>query len=62
MNNWPTDPIRQHNRFIAALCDDWLETGVLSLGGPKASRVAEINRQISRERGRSNASPVSNGK
>lgn len=60
MKDWPTDPIRQHNRLIAALCDDWLTTGVLSLDGPGATRVAEINRQINREAGGSNKAPASN--
>jgi hypothetical protein len=49
--NFPTDPLRQHNRFIAAMCDDLLETGKLSLDGPKASRVAEISRQLKSKKG-----------
>lgn len=50
MRDWPTDPMRQHNRFIQAVCDDLIETGKLSLFGPKASRVSEINRQVNAER------------
>jgi hypothetical protein len=45
MKNWPTDPMRQHNRFIAALCDDFAG-GHFSLLGGKAERVAEISRQV----------------
>jgi hypothetical protein len=48
MHNWPTDPMRQQHRFVAAMCDDLLETGILSLDGPRATRVAEISRQINR--------------
>lgn len=50
MKDWPTDAMRQHDRVIAALCDDWLETGVVSLDGPKTTRVVEINRQINSTR------------
>jgi hypothetical protein len=46
MKNWPTDPMAQHNLLIAALCEDIIETGKVSLDGPKTSRVAEINRQV----------------
>lgn len=55
--------MRQHNLLIAALCDDMIETGKLSLDGPKVSRVAEINRQVnetSREAGEPNKQPASN--
>lgn len=46
MKDWPTDPIRQHNRFVQEVCDDFLETGTLSLFGPRASAAAEISRQV----------------
>lgn len=45
MKNWPTDPLRQHNRIVAAFCDDLLN-GHRSLSGPAVTRVAEINRQV----------------
>ena len=45
MKPWPTDPMRQHNRLIAALCDD-MASGIFSLDGPNVSRVVEINRQV----------------
>ena len=59
MKEWPTDPLHQNNRFVMAMCDDFLETGTLSLFGPKASRVAEINRQISGSRGTAEQAPRS---
>ena len=43
MRDWPTDPMRQHNRFIAAFCDD-LFFGEREM--VRAKRVAEINRQV----------------
>ena len=42
--------MRQHDRLIAALCEDIMDTGKFSLDGPKVSRVAEINRQINSTR------------
>ena len=58
MKNWPTDPIRQHDRLIAALCED-MANGIFSLDGPNVSRVAEISRQINstREPGAANNRP-----
>ena len=49
MRDWPTDPVRQHNRLIAALCED-MASGIFSLDGPNVSRVAEINRQFNSTR------------
>lgn len=48
MRDWPSDPMRQHDRFIAAMCSDILETGIVSLDGPRARIVSEINRQVSK--------------
>ena len=62
MRDFPTDPMRQHSRFIAALCDD-MASGHFSLKGGKAERVMEICRQINetpREAGCSNKAPASN--
>jgi hypothetical protein len=47
VKNWPTDPMRQHNRFVAAFCDDLFD--MCMNGGsktPNADRVMEINRQV----------------
>jgi hypothetical protein len=47
MNPLPEDPMRQHDRFIAAFCDDLFDLCVN--GGhemTRANRVAEITRQL----------------
>jgi hypothetical protein len=49
VRKWPTDPMRQHNRFIAAFCDDLFDICVNGgTGTPNADRVAEISKQINR--------------
>lgn len=55
MKNWPTDPMRQHNRLIAAFCDD-LFFGDRDM--TRSKRVAEINQQINET---PSAIPSSNG-
>lgn len=48
MKDWPTDPMRQHDRLIAAFCDDLFDMVVHNTSGtPRADRVCEINRQVS---------------
>lgn len=47
MKDWPTDPMRQHDRFIAAFCDDLFDMVVKGQQGtPRADRVCAINRRI----------------
>jgi hypothetical protein len=46
MRNFPTDPMAQHNLFIAALCEDWREAGTVTRDTPRANAVAEITRQV----------------
>jgi hypothetical protein len=49
MKPFPTDPMRQHNRMIAAFCDDLFDACTKGTKGtPRADRVAEISRQINR--------------
>jgi hypothetical protein len=51
MRDFPTDPIRQHNRMIAAFCDDlWDGWAKGTSGTPKMDRVLEIARQINSNR------------
>ena len=46
MTPFPTDPMAQHQRFMAAFCRD-LASGDVSKGKtPQADAVAEIVRQI----------------
>ena len=59
MRDFPTDPMRQHRRFMAALCDDMMD-GHFSLKGGKAERVMEICRQINRSSGSAQKAPESN--
>jgi hypothetical protein len=47
--NFPTDPIRQNDRLIAALCTDWLAAGTITRDTPRADRVIEISRQLRRD-------------
>jgi len=47
--------MRQHNRLVAAFCDDLFDMCVNGgTGTPRADRVAEISRQINRSSGSSN--------
>lgn len=48
MRSFPTDPIRQNDRFIEALCADALESGRFT-AGPRANAVVEIIHQLPRE-------------
>jgi hypothetical protein len=63
MRDFPTDPMRQHDLLIAAICDDllgrWVDGGSKT---PNADRVMEISRQINstREPERSNKAPGRN--
>jgi hypothetical protein len=55
MKSFPTDPMAQHNLFIAALCEDWRESGIVSLNSehtPRSNAVAEITRQTNLKGGR----------
>lgn len=57
MKPLPTDPMRQNDRFIAALCADALESGRFA-AGPRAKTVIEIMHQLNtpREPGAGNSS------
>jgi hypothetical protein len=47
MKQFPTNPIHQHNRLIAAFCEDLFDIVALGTKGtPRADRVAEIARQV----------------
>lgn len=60
MKDFPEDPIRQHNKLVAAFCDDLFDMCMNGgTGTPRANRVAEISRQI-REAGDSKKAPASN--
>lgn len=58
--NWPTDPMRQNDRFVAAFCDDLFKMCTTGTDPKSRDRIAEINRQvsISRETGAPNKPPV----
>lgn len=59
MKPFPTDPMRQHTRMIAAFCDDIVAGDCRT--APRAKAVAEISRQINstaREREAGNSLPV----
>jgi hypothetical protein len=51
MKSFPTDPMRQHDRFVSAFCDDlwdqWMNGGT---GTPNADRIMEISKQINSTR------------
>jgi hypothetical protein len=50
MKDFPTDPIRQNNRLIAAFCDDlWDMCLNGGTGTPRADRICEISRQINEQ-------------
>ena len=52
MKDWPTDPMRQHRRFIAAFCDDLFDMCINGgAGTPSADRVCEISRQVNKSQG-----------
>ena len=57
--NFPTDPMRQNDRLIEALCADWQAAGTVTRDTPRADSVIEISRQL-REAGDSNKAPASN--
>ena len=63
MRDFPTDPMRQHDRFVSAFCadlwDQWVNGGT---GTPNADRIMEISKQINstREPERSNKAPGRN--
>jgi hypothetical protein len=47
--NFPSDPMRQHALFVQALCQDWLDTGIVTVQPehtPRANAVREIVRAI----------------
>ena len=44
MRNFPTDPMAQHNLFIAALCEDLAAAELKDT--PRAKRILEITRQV----------------
>jgi hypothetical protein len=53
MKSFPTDPMRQNDRLIAAFCDDLFDMVVNrnpQAGTPRADRVAEISRQLNSTR------------
>jgi predicted flavoprotein YhiN len=60
VKNWPTDPLRQHDRLIRALCDDLL-AGHRGLDGPNVTRVSEISRQINSQEGPATAQQAAGG-
>jgi hypothetical protein len=50
MRDFPTDPMRQHNRFVAAFCDDLFDMCMKGgTGTPRADRIMEISRQLNRK-------------
>jgi hypothetical protein len=48
MNPLPTDPMRQHARFIEALCQDWLEAGTVTRDTPRADAVLSVRLLVRR--------------
>jgi hypothetical protein len=51
MKTFPTDPMRQNDRLIAAFCDDLFDLCVNGgTGTPRADRVVEIMHQLNTPR------------
>jgi hypothetical protein len=57
VKDWPTDPMRQHNRFITAFCDDLFNMCVMGTDPKSRERIAEINHQINRQNTRDGGTP-----
>jgi hypothetical protein len=58
VKSFPTDPLRQNNRLVAAFCDDLFDMVVNGTRGtPNADRVAEIARQINKTTDEENGQP-----
>lgn len=49
MKPFPTDPMQQHDLFIAALCADWRAAGTVTRVTPRADAVLEISKQHPRD-------------
>ena len=43
MKDFPSDPMRQHNLFMAAICEDF---AAAEWDTPRARRILEISRQV----------------